>query len=176
MSIRKLFFASMLLTLVSFSWYTTNQWAISSDYEVKFEGKGAEGTFKALQGTIIFDPNRLEESKMDVFVETNTIDTGNSLKDDHARGKKWFDAENYPRISFTSKSFSATKMGYAVVGTLSMKGKEKEIRIPFTFEDDTFVGAFEVSRKEFGIKGPFFSFTVGDSFGVKLNVPVDPAE
>ena len=140
---------------------------------MRFDGRGAEGTFDQLKGTIQFNPAQLNAARMDVFVETAAINTGNSLQDSHARGKKWFDAETYPRISFVSKSFRQTNTGYQVVGDLTMKGKTKEVSIPFTFKDNTFEGNFTVSRDAYGIEGPFFSFTVGDDFEVSLKVPVE---
>ncbi|MEL6275211.1 MAG: YceI family protein, partial [Bacteroidota bacterium] len=133
-----------------------------------------------LKGEIIFDPSNLAASSMNVSVDVATISTGNKTKDKHARGKNWFDVENYPQISFQSASFEQTDSGYAVKGTLSLHGVNKQVSIPFTFDATSngglFKGQLTVNRKDYGIKGNFFGFSVGKEFTVDINVPVTPVE
>ena len=151
-------------------------WKIMDDYTIKFSGSGAEGTFKGLEGTVVFDANHLDKSFFNVTVDARTISTGNKTKDRHARGSSWFDVEKYPKIGFESSAFMRVGSGYQVTGMLNMHGIKKEITIPFTFSGDNnsgfFEGNFKVNRKDFGINGPFLAFTVGDEFEVHLKVPV----
>lgn len=151
-------------------------WNIESDYAIRFEGSGAEGTFSDLEGTIEFDPNQLDRARMDVQVATATISTGNNLKNKHARGKNWLHAEKYPTISFRSQRFERSDAGYSVTGTLQMHGVERQVTIPFTFRDTPqgglFEGSFSVDRKDFDITGPLLSFVVGNTFDISLRVPV----
>ena len=158
--------------LSSFLLSSLQNWKISDDYSIKFSGNGAEGTFSKLTGTIVFDPQQLDQSNFDVLVDASTIDTGNKTKDKHARGSSWFDVEKYPNIGFKSSSFKRTADGYDVTGILDLHGVKKEITIPFTFSDSVFEGKFMVNRDEFEITGPFFGFVVGDEFDVVLKVPV----
>lgn len=151
-------------------------WAITDNYEVRFSGSGAEGTFRGLTGDIRFDPEALEQARFEVAVDARTIDTGNRTKNKHARGSSWFDVEQYPEIRFRSSRIERTDAGYRAVGTLTLHGVAKEISFPFTFrssgETGVFAGTLVVDRQEFGIKGPFLGFVVGDEFEVSLRVPV----
>ena len=79
-----------ILTLWVFTIFTPS-WNIDPNYSIKFSSSKAEGSFTGLKGTIEFDKNQLGNAKMDVSVDATTINTGNSLKDKHARGESWFD-------------------------------------------------------------------------------------
>jgi len=152
-------------------------WTISDTYRIYFEGSGAEGTFRGLEGTIRFSPDELANSHMDVRVSVATIDTGNKTKDQHARGDNWLYAEKYPYIRFVSESFRQTSSAYTVDGKLTLRGITKRISIPFTFGSEgsgkVFVGQFKVNRQDYGIEGPWLvGAAVGDEFVVKLRVPV----
>ncbi len=175
--LKRQLFILLLILPAAFAFTIGNTWSISDDYEVRFSGSGAEGTFRGLTGTIKFDPDQLRQSQFDVSIDATTIDTGNKTKDKHARGKSWFDVEQYPEIKF--RSLQVTKAGdqYQMTGTLTLHGVEKEITFPFTFTENggsgLFEGSFTVDREEYGIKGPFIGFMVGDDFEVNLKVPVE---
>lgn len=161
----------MLITVTAFTYLVPN-WNIEPNYFIKFSGGKAEGTFSGLKGTIHFDPKDLANSKIDVTVDVNTINTGNTTKDGHAKNNSWFDANKYPTIRFISTSISETK----AIGILEMHGTKKEISIPYTYNEygnkATFKGNFKVNRRDYGIKGNMMGFMVGDEFEVTLNIPV----
>ena len=69
------------------------QWQLTDNYSIEFTGKKAEGSFSGLSGVIQFDENNLTNSYFDVEVEIETIDTGNSTKNQPAKNEDWFDAE-----------------------------------------------------------------------------------
>ncbi|MEM6841504.1 MAG: YceI family protein [Bacteroidota bacterium] len=171
----QLFIFSIILPGI-FAFTLWNTWSISNDYVVRFSGSGAEGTFRGLHGTIVFDPSAPEQAKFDVSVDATTIDTGNKTKDKHARGDNWFDVEKYPEIKFRSSRITKADEQYQMTGILTLHGTEKEIIFPFTFTESgssgVFEGSFTVDREEFGIEGPFIGFLVGDDFEVSLKVPV----
>jgi len=166
---------SLFFALTAFTTYGIS-WNIASDYVVKFEGKGAKGTFSELEGTIDFDPANLSASSMNVSVAVATIETGNNKKNEHARSEKWFNAAEFPKIKFASTSFDQSGSNYKVTGNLEIRGITKEVEIPFTFSEQNgeglFEGAVTVNRKDFGIEGPWFSFTVAEELLVGLKVPV----
>ncbi len=172
----KILLLAFLSTVTLTAFTTYGSWRIAEDYAIKFSGSGATGTFSDLQGTIIFNPNSLGTSKIAVSVAANTISTGNSIQDKHARGKNWFDVEKHPQIKFTSKQFIKAEKGYKVLGELEMHGVTKELAIPFTFTNSPSGGIFEgkvnVNRYDFGIKGPIMAVTVARDFEVTLRVPV----
>jgi polyisoprenoid-binding protein YceI len=152
-------------------------WSISEDYSIAFDGKGAKGSFSGLDGRIVFDPDNLGNSEFDVWVDVATIDTGNKTKNKHARGKRWFGADEHPKITFKSESFSKNSTGYVVSGMLSIRGISQEVEIPFSVtpsgNQQIFEGSITVTRKTFGIDGPALTMGVGDEFEVSIRVPVD---
>lgn len=172
---KKLLLPTLLLS--SFLTLFASNWTVTEGYAIKFSTAKAEGTFSDLQGTIEFDPEALDKASFDVSVATATISTGNKKKDKHARGSKWFDAEQHPRIRFVSNKFVETDEGYSVTGDLTIKGITKPVTIPFTFAktDDggLFTGTTNILREDYELKGPLLlGGFVGDEVAVSIRVPV----
>ena len=178
---RKLFSGLLLASFFLFSAFSIDSiisWNIAEDFAIKFSGRGANGVFQDLSGTIIFDPTNLSTALFDVQLDASTIDTGNETKDKHARGEKWFDVEQYPTISFRSTTVKTAGDAYLVSGELSLHGVTKAIELPFTFleneEGGLFSGQFTINRKDYGINGNAFGFAVAKELTVELRVPVKP--
>ncbi|TRX62544.1 YceI family protein [Fulvivirga sp. M361] len=165
-----------LFVVASLKAFVAVEWTINEEYSIKFSGSGANGTFRGLTGTIVFDPELPDQSSFDVSVDASTISTGNKTKDKHARGSSWFDVRKYPEISFKSQHFKKVGSGYEVKGTLDMHGVRKEVTIPFVFKANEtgglFEGNFKIDREDFEITGPLFGFMVGDEFDITLKIPV----
>ncbi|MFK8054817.1 MAG: YceI family protein [Saprospiraceae bacterium] len=166
----------MVSAIILFSAFTISSsttWKIADGYSVAFTSKDPSGVFTKMDGDITFDEDNLDASMFDVAIEVASINTGNGMKNKHAKSAKWFDAEKYPTIRFTSSAFAKTDSGYEVTGTLDMHGIQKEFTMPFTFENNTFVSSFMVSRVDFEIgsmKG--MSGKVPAEIKLDLSVPV----
>jgi len=143
--------ALALLFASAFTAFQSSGLKIQDDYYVKFNGGDPAGEFRGLKGLIMFDPDKLEASKFDVSIDVATINTGNGMKNTHAKSEKWLDAEKYPLIKFTSGSIEKAADGYEASGILDMHGVQKEITFPFTFENNVFKGGFEVNRLDYNI-------------------------
>lgn len=146
---------TILLLTSAFTFIKVQDWGIKPDFSVKFSGKYAEGIFETLKGNIKFDENKLPESNFDITIDVASINTGNSLKNRHAKGDKWFDAEKYPVIHFISNSVTKAGNSYEVKGELEMHGTKKSLTIPFTFTKNGSLGVFntkfKVNQADFGI-------------------------
>ncbi|SFE04631.1 Polyisoprenoid-binding protein YceI [Chitinophaga sp. CF118] len=169
--------AALLIILASaFTFAAAQDWKIGDGYSVKFSASGASGIFKTLKGDISFDEKNLAASKFNVTIDVASINTGNGLKNTHAKGGNWFEAKKYPVITFTSKEITKAGNGYSAKGTLEMHGVKKEITIPFTFARNgnggTFSGKFDVNRTDFGIGSP--GGKVDDIIKLEVTVPVHP--
>ena len=92
--------ALALMTASAFTFIASQDWKINDDYTIKFTSHDPSGTFGGLKGTVAFDENDLAASKFDVTIDVATINTGNGMKNNHAKSAKWFDAEKYPTIDF----------------------------------------------------------------------------
>ncbi|MEM6722625.1 MAG: YceI family protein [Bacteroidota bacterium] len=152
-------------------------WAISDEYQLQFDTKKATGNFATLEGTINFDPENLEASNFDMWVDVSTIETGNKTKNKHAVGKKWFDAEQFPKITFQSTAISRQGEQYETTGTLTIRDISTPVTFPFSFTGDAnsgvFEGSFSIDRKAFGLNGPaLYGGLVGKEVTVNIKVPV----
>jgi len=171
---KKLFYplAALVIMLGSaFTVFKSQDWKIADNYSVKFEGGDPSGEFGGLKGTISFDPNNLAASNFDATIDVATINTGNGMKNTHAKSEKWFDVEKYPSIRFTSAAISKTTAGYEAKGILEMHGVKKEIIIPFTFDNNIFKGSIQVNRLDYNVNTAEPAHGAA-TFKVDISVPV----
>ena len=146
--------------------------------EVKFTirnfGLNVTGSFKGLNGSIIFNPENLAASGFNVSVQANTVNTGNNSRDKHLKKEDYFDVEKYPVLNFTSAKISnGTKPGvYFVEGLLTIKNKKKNINFPFTTTSVTdgyqLQAQFKINRRDFNVGGN--SLVLSDELTVSLKV------
>ena len=163
--------ALAMIVASAFTFIQSQDWKITEGSSVKFDGGDPTGEFTGLTGTIKFDEKNLATSKFEVSIDVTTINTGNGMKNTHAKSEKWFDAAKYPTINFTSSSITKTNAGYEAKGTLDMHGVKKEIVIPFGFANNAFAGNIDVNRSDFGLddgKHP----NMPASLKVAITVPV----
>lgn len=161
----------LLIGASAFTFIQSQNWNVAEGYSVKFDGGDPSGEFTGLKGVIQFDEKDLAASKFDMTLDVASINTGNGMKNTHAKSANWFDAEKYPTIAFTSTAITKTGDSYEAKGILEMHGMKKETIIPFTFANNTFAGNIEVNRMDFGLddgKHPKMMPTLK----VSINVPV----
>ncbi|MFK8045842.1 MAG: YceI family protein [Crocinitomicaceae bacterium] len=169
-------FLAVTVLLISLSAFTVSQsmnWEISNEHSIKFSGTEVEGIFKELKGDINFNESNLASSKVSFSIPVSSINTGNGTKNKHAVSAKWFDAEQFPTISFMSQKFAKTSAGYSATGIMEIHGVKKEMTIPFTFENNMFKSSFAVKRLDFKVgtmKG--MSKKVSDEIKLMVTVPV----
>lgn len=66
--------------------------------------------------------------KFDVTIQTASINTKNTRRDDHLKADDFFGAEKHPNITFKSSSFEKTgEKTFALKGNLTIKGITKEV-------------------------------------------------
>ena len=176
---RKILAAALATTLIgsAFTFEAATQWQVKQDaYTIKFDTRGASGVIKGLKGTIMFDAANLPASSFAVSVDVNTLDTGNSLKNRHAKDDGFFDVAHYPLIQYTSSKVDKTATGFTSTGQLKIKGVSKPVVIPFTFEKTggeagTFKGHFNINREDFNLN----KWGVGEVVELELVIPVKKA-
>lgn len=144
----------------------------SIQFKIKNLGFNVTGSLSGVAGKIQFDAGKPGESSFDVTVEASTVNTDNSMRDDHLRGESYFDVQHHPRIRLVSARITASRKGvYTFTGQLTIKNHSKEVSFPFTAVETggvvRFQGSFTISRKDFEIGG--FS-TISDQLEVTLDV------
>src|SRR6188472_11246 len=97
-----LFYALLIISTPLFSQYRSTDKGSKIEFRVKNLGFTVSGRFSGLSGTILFDPQNLSSSNIAVSVDASSVNTDNSMRDDHLRGESYFDVTKYPRIYFVS--------------------------------------------------------------------------
>jgi polyisoprenoid-binding protein YceI len=115
------------------------------------------GQFDKYDGQIMFNPNDLASSKIDVTIETSSINTRNEKRDEHLKNPDFFDVAKFPSITFVSKKITATD----ITGDLTIKGVTKEVTIPVTITGPIkgmmgndvigINGTFAINRQDYGL-------------------------
>jgi polyisoprenoid-binding protein YceI len=174
---RKLTFPALIAVICVLSAFTfihALNWTIAPNYSIKFSSDHPSGVFTKLNGNIQFDEKNLSNASFDVSVDVASINTGSGMMNRHAKSAKWFDAKQFPTITFKSNSFTKTGSGYAVTGNLTIHGITKVITIPFTFNNNTFVGSFNVNRLDYKVgTNEGMSAKASTNIKIDLSVPVN---
>lgn len=163
--------AGLILVLSAFTTVESTSWSISDGYAVNFEGTDAVGVFAKMSGDVQWDEADLASSSCALKIDVSSINTGNGMKNKHAKSDKWFDAETHPYIEFNSSKFSKTADGYEATGILKMHAIDKEVTIPFAFSDNTFKAVFSVNRLDYEI-GTMKGMMKKVSNEIKLDVSI----
>jgi len=159
------------------------------------------GKFDDFNIDIQFDPENLENSRINVSIKATSINTGWGPRDDHLKTADWFDASKYPDMSFkSSKIMSKGNGNYVAKGKLKIKDVETEIELPFKLlgvkqipedmkqmfgwidEVASFEVSFSLNRKEYnigtgtatpGLAALRYSQVVGNEVNIKIAVEVN---
>ncbi len=129
-------------------------------------------------GTFHFNPDDLPSCSFDIKALADRIDTNSSKRDGHLKSPDFFNAKQFPAITF--KSTAVKKQGkntYQVAGNLSLHGVTKPITAELenigmksTEKGSTcgFRGSFKIKRSDFGIS--FMPEGLGDEVTILLGL------
>lgn len=141
----------------------------SISFSIQNMGAELKGTFKTFDAEISFDQNNISQSKFVVRIPVKTINTGNGMRDEHLQEAEFFNASDYPLITFSSDQITKSENGYKATGTISIKGIEKKIEIPFKYSENNIVGSFTINRNDYNIGGSDYSGTIGDIITINVS-------
>lgn len=123
----------------------------------------AYGRFNDPTGAVVLDKEDPSKSTFTFEVKTENVDTDNEKRDAHLKSPDFFDAKQFPTITFKSKSVKADGDKFQVTGDLTLHGVTKEIVVPITKtgEKDTgrmgyrtgWVSEIGLKRSDYGMKG-----------------------
>jgi polyisoprenoid-binding protein YceI len=136
-SLRNLSLAALLaLSSVAFAadTYTIDNVHSSANFAVRHMGiSTVHGRFTVLSGTIVLDPAAPQNSSVAAVIQTASVDTDNSMRDNDLRSDNFLNAERYPEIRFQSTSVRRTGADqYLATGKLTIRDVTREVEIPFT--------------------------------------------
>lgn len=144
------------------------------------------GRFDRFEGHLDGDPSDLSSAKIEAVIDADSVNTGQADRDAHLRSPDFFDAENFPKITFESRRITpAGGNTYDVLGALTIRGVTRELPFRLTFEGAGkdpwgneragFSIEGTLNRKDFGLNWnaalEFGGVLVGDE--VKITVEVE---
>lgn len=176
----------------------------SSINEVVFTSTAPKETIKGkttkATGHLDLNPRKLDSVAGGFSVAWSDVDTGNKTRNGHMMDAPWVNAKSHPKIEFAVKSLELSKTqakapaksgkeGHAMkgklIGTMSMNGKDKEMKIPVTLAyveagkdkdgNDVNEGIgvkarFSIALADFDIKGKGVGQAVAKSQKVKISL------
>ena len=146
-------------------------------FEFRQMGVPVKGGFKRFTTQLAFDPARPEAASAQIEIDLASIDAGSPEADDESAGKLWFNRSAYPKATFVSSQIRTLGSNrYEMRGTLTLKGKSRDISVPVSFTPGKnaalFDGAFILKRLDFGIGEGMWAdvATVANEVQVKFRI------
>ncbi|MDB4931356.1 MAG: uncharacterized protein JWM10_3840 [Myxococcaceae bacterium] len=143
------------------------------------------GEFAKFSGEASYDPEHPESTTATATIELASINTREEKRDAHLRSADFFDTDNHPNMTFTSKSAKKSGDGLTIEGDLTIRGTTKPVTLvveEITNEGkdpwgNTRIGASahtKIKRSDFGITWNAAleagGVVVGDEVKIQLEV------
>ena len=135
------------------------------------------GRFNTIEGDLTLEPDG--DSKVEVSIETGSVDTNHEKRDVHLRGPDFFNSKQYPEMKFTSsKVHFSNGEPDKIEGELSLHGKTQAVTLavePVGAGADPWGGyragyhaTTVIKRSDFGMN--FMPGGIGDDIRVSLEI------
>jgi polyisoprenoid-binding protein YceI len=134
----------------------------SIEFRIKHLGfSWLTGRFDTFGGTFTFDEANPAASKVQVEVDTASVNSNHAERDKHLRSKEFLDVADFPKATFESTSVKLNGDKAMITGNLTLHGVSKPIEIeaqrvgggadPWGGYRDGFSGTTRLALKDFGI-------------------------
>jgi polyisoprenoid-binding protein YceI len=91
------------------------------------------GRFEKVTGTITAAPDPAD-CAVDIVIDTTTISTQNTERDDDLRGPDFFDVKQFPTATYQGRGIRRSGGAWIMDGTLTIRGVSKTVPLTFTFK------------------------------------------
>ena len=172
------------------------QWKIDpmhseADFAIKHMAiSTVHGSFHGLSGVVTFDPANLAKSSVEATIPVDTVDTGVVPRDNDLKSPRFFDAAQFPTMTFKSTSVHKAGDHYDVTGDLTLHGVTKpvvlkleepgkeEIGMDKKSVHRGFTATTTINRQDFGLtfNGTLSSGDAVLSDEVKIEIDIDAAK
>jgi len=141
----------------------TTQWTIDPNHsDVSFRVKHmmistVSGHFENFDAMMESDGNDFTNAKINVSIDINSINTKNTDRDNHLKSHDFFDADKFPKMTFSARTFNGQKL----IGDLTIRGITKEVELdvdsngvavdPYEQTKAGFEATGNINRKDFGL-------------------------
>ena len=128
---------------------------------IDFLRKTNEATYSHAAGTITVADD-FTASSASATMQVASVDTGSADRDGHLKSADFFDAENYPTVSFVSTGIKDVKgEEFTLVGDLTIKDVTRQVELAAEYEGTAqdpfgniragFTARTDVDREDFGL-------------------------
>ena len=141
----------------------TKNWVIDPTHsEIQFKIKhlmitNVTGSFNLFEATVETEDEDFSKAKISFTADIDSISTGNEQRDGHLKSADFFDAANFPKLSFVASKYENVDNdgSYELHGDLTIKDITKPIKLSV----------------EFGgvVKDPYGNTKAGFSINGKIN-------
>jgi polyisoprenoid-binding protein YceI len=144
------------------------------------------GVFGKVTGTVEYDAANVAATKVNGTVSIDSVDTNNADRDKHLVSPDFFDATQFPSMTFTSKAVkNVTKTTFDLVGDLTIRGVTKEVTFkvnrlapdmkdPWGNVKSGTIATTTINRQDFGVawntKLDQGGYVVGDDVAISLEL------
>ncbi|HWG46192.1 MAG TPA: YceI family protein [Gemmataceae bacterium] len=123
------------------------------------------GRFNQYSGSFAFDDKNPADCKLEMEVKIDSIDSANGDRDKHLKGPDFFNAKEFPTMTFKATRMKASdEKNYEVTGDLTIHGVTKPVTVKLerigTVRDlksgkprTGWETTFTINRSDFGMKG-----------------------
>lgn len=137
--------------------------------------------FRRFRVRFDFDEAKPAAGRLDVTVETRSVDTADVDRDEILRSRDFFWCEQYPEAVFHAEKFERDGAGWRASGELALRGMTRPVAVRFELAPGpmqlAMKGKADLRRLEFGVGQGEWSSTewVGDEVGVLFDLKLLPA-
>lgn len=162
--------------------YTVDSAASQLGFVVTQSEGDVAGRFAKFRAMVVFSPDDLGQSRLDVTVDTASVDTGDDERDHAIRDADLLHVAKHAAARFVSTSFHRRNdTQFEATGKLTLRGVTREIRLPFTWQPAQaghkarLEGETTVNRLDFGIGQGDWKETdlVGNAVRVRYSLTLD---
>lgn len=168
---------ALLLCLTSPGWasdWQMDREASALTFSGTQSGTAFDGRFDNFDAEIRFDKDALNDAVITVTIDTASAATGSADRDSTLPGADWFDVATHPTATFHATDVQETAMGYVANGSLTLKGAEHPVALPFTLEIDGdtahATGEVTIDRTAYGVGTGALSTMVGTEVTISFEL------
>ncbi|WP_231490644.1 YceI family protein [Pedobacter sp. Leaf170] len=117
----------------------TTKWTLDPTHsELQFKVKHlmittVTGNLKSFTAELTSEGDEFERAEISFNGDISSLDTGNTDRDNHLKSADFFDAEQFPAMSFKSSSMEKDGDDYILKGDLTIKGETKPVKLTAEF-------------------------------------------
>ena len=145
-----------------------------------------KGRFKSLSGGVTVNEADPTRSVIDAAIDVASVDTGAEQRDEHLRSDDFFNAAQYPQITFRSTRIVGKDDDWKLEGDLTIRDVTRPVVLDVEFEGRApdayggeragFIATTKIRRSEFGVSWNGLieagGVAVSDTVKITLNIEV----